>query len=268
MAGWSRIGPAIRRCARYRMLLAVALAATVLAALAPASEAADGDDEAIARRLAAMLQSARSVISRHQGEINDPAAADKHLTAEVVTAEAIATYAERIGEDPAAYDPASRLGRLIAAQIAAIGEVMDEAQGTINREGVAFKGFIPATFARLVNESFARRTGGEAVVKVTAPPDLVRNRKARPDAWESAVIADRFRTPGWERGAPFAEVVAGAGAPVFRMAVPEYYAASCLSCHGGPAGTLDVTGYPREGAAENDLGGVISIILGRSGTEG
>jgi hypothetical protein len=43
--------------------------------------------------------------------------------------------------------------------------------------------------------------------------------------------------------------------------VPEYYVPSCLTCHGGPAGELDVTGYPKEGAHEGDLGGVISIGL-------
>jgi hypothetical protein len=43
--------------------------------------------------------------------------------------------------------------------------------------------------------------------------------------------------------------------------VPEYYATSCLACHGDPKGSLDVTGYPREGRHEGDLGGVISITL-------
>ena len=49
----------------------------------------------------------------------------------------------------------------------------------------------------------------------------------------------------------------------FRVMAPEYYAASCLSCHGSPKGETDITGYPKEGGAENDLGGVISIALYR-----
>lgn len=112
---------------------------------------------------------------------------------------------------------------------------MADAQASINQQGVGFKGFIPATFARLVNEAFARRVGSEASVKVTAPANLVRNRKARPDAWETTVIADRFLVAGWQRGTPFAEVVSDGAAPrKFRMALPEYYASSCLSCHGAP----------------------------------
>ena len=38
-------------------------------------------------------------------------------------------------------------------------------------------------------------------------------------------------------------------------------APSCLSCHGEPKGELDITGYPKEGAHEGDLGGIISITL-------
>jgi hypothetical protein len=39
----------------------------------------------------------------------------------------------------------------------AIVEVMDANQTTINAKGTGFKGFIPALFARLVNEAFVRR---------------------------------------------------------------------------------------------------------------
>lgn len=250
-------------------LAAAAIAAALVLAAAPvagrsaetAAKPAAGSPEAIASALSTMLQSARAVISAHQAEINDAATGDKRLDAAAVIAEASANYEKRTGESPAAYPADTRQGRLIRAQIDAIKEVMDAAQPQINREGVGFKGFIPATFARLVNESFARRVGGEAHIKVTAPPELVRNRKARPDAWEMSVISGYFLSPGWTRGTPYFEVVTVDGGKAFRMAVPEYYVASCLSCHGGPKGSIDITGYPREGAAENDLGGVISVEL-------
>ncbi len=229
--------------------------------LAPSARAAEAEPDVIATRLATMLQSARSVISRNQETINDPTIADKKLTADRVVAEAIVAYETKTGENPTSYDPQSRLGKLITAEIDAIRRVMDEVQPSINQEGVGFKGFIPATFARLVSEAFTQSVAGEATMRVTAPLPLVRNRKSRPDPWETAVIADRFADPAWTRGAPFFETATGAEGPTFRMAVPEYYAASCLSCHGGPKGSIDITGYPREGAAENDLAGVISITL-------
>jgi hypothetical protein len=45
------------------------------------------------------------------------------------------------------------------------------------------------------------------------------------------------------------------------MMMPEYYASSCLSCHGSPKGETDITGYPKEGGHEGDLGAIISITL-------
>ena len=45
--------------------------------------------------------------------------------------------------------------------------------------------------------------------------------------------------------------------------VPEYYAESCLSCHGTPKGEMDKTGYPKEGGKVGDLGAAISITLYR-----
>jgi Protein of unknown function (DUF3365) len=92
---------------------------------------------------------------------------------------------------------------------------------------------------------------------------LVRNRKARPDNWEDAVIRDKFLKPNWPKGQSYAAIAESKGRPAFRIAVPEYYSASCLSCHGSPKGQTDITGYPKEGASEGDLGGIISITLYR-----
>jgi hypothetical protein len=221
------------------------------------------DDAVVAESLAAMLRAGRTVVSRHQTEINDPNIGDKGLTGAKVLAEAVQGYKEATGVDPTKIDQTTRLGRLLHAQMEAIVEVVDANQDTINKKELGFKGFIPATFGRLVNEAFSRRAGDEADVKVTAPPDLVRNRKARPDAWELKVIRGEFLLPNWPKGKDFSAIADNKGRPAFRMAVPEYYVASCLSCHGNPKGEIDVTGYPKEGGSVGDLGGVISISLYR-----
>src|SRR5204863_306109 len=62
---------------------------------------------------------------------------------------------------------------------------------------------------------------------------------------------------------PYSEMTDAKGRPAYRVMVPEYYAASCLTCHGTPKGEMDITGYPKEGAKQDDLGGVISITLYR-----
>jgi hypothetical protein len=228
---------------------------------AVASAAPIADDMAIAQSLAEMLRDARTIISDKQDLINNQQLGDKHLTGGVVLEQAVAKYKKDTGVDPRKLDPASREGRLLRAMMAAILEVVDDNQPTINEKGTGFKGFIPAVFARLVAESFDYLAKGEAEVKVTAPLELVRNRKARPDPWETQVIEKRLLDPAWPTGQPFSAEVESNGRPAFRLAVPEYYVESCLACHGSPKGEMDITGYPKEGGKLNDLGAVISIAL-------
>ena len=229
----------------------------------PAIGAASPTDEdaVIAQSLAEMLRNARTVISNNQDLINNPELGDKHLTGQVVLDQAAKSYAKATGTDPATIDPNSRQGRLLRAMMAAIVAATDDNQATINEKGTGFKGFIPAVFARLVSEDFNQMAKGEAEVKVTAPPELVRNRKARPDAWEADIIKAKLLGAGWPKGQSYSAVVATNGRPAFRVVVPEYYAASCLVCHGSPKGEMDLTGYPKEGGKAGDLGAVICITL-------
>ena len=66
------------------------------------------------------------------------------------------------------------------------------------------RGSCPRCVARLVNERFKVKVGREAEIKVTAPPDLVRNRKARPDRWETDSIRTKLKAPNWPRGRVYA----------------------------------------------------------------
>jgi len=220
-----------------------------------------GEDAAIAQSLAEMLRDARTVISNNQELINDPELGDKHLGGQVVLDQAVKSYRKATGNDPAASDPNSRQGRLLRAMMAAIVAATDENQATINEKGTGFKGFIPAVFARLVSEDFNEMAKGEAEVKVTALPELVRNRKARPDAWEADIIKTKLLGADWPKGQSYSAVVEANGRATFRVMVPEYYAASCLVCHGSPKGEMDITGYPKEGGKLGDLGAVISITV-------
>ena len=238
------------------------LAVSLVVALAAAAAAAPEDEDAvIARSLAEMLRDARTVISNNQDLINNPELGDKHLTGQVVLDQAVKSYEKATGADPAKIDPNSRLGRLLRAMMAAVVAATDENQATINERGTGFKGFIPAVFARLVSEDFNQRAKGEAEVKVTAPPELVRNRKARPDSWEADIIKTKLINPDWPKGQSYSAVVDANGRSAFRVMVPEYYVASCLACHGSPKGEMDLTGYPKEGGKLGDLGAVISITL-------
>jgi hypothetical protein len=249
------------RCVGVRLVLAMAVVGLTLSTAGGSFAATD--DEEIALNLANLLRSGRAVIAAHQDVINDPSGGDKGLTGEVVLEEAITRFQTDNDLDPRTVDPDSRLGRLFQAEMAAIREVVDEQQGTINRPGVGFKGFIPATFGRLVSERFKEKVGDQAQIKVTAPVELVRNRGARPDAWEKEHIEADLLDPAWPKGQVFTAVTEQDGREAFRILVPEYYTAGCLACHGEPKGEIDVTGYPMEGGQLDDLGGVISITLFR-----
>jgi uncharacterized protein DUF3365 len=223
----------------------------------------DDEDKMIASSLAEMLHATRTVISRMQERINNPDLGDKGLDGKTVLDQALKIYQEATRTDPLKVDLSSRHGRLLRAQMDAIVEVMDSNQETINQLGVGFKAFFPATFSHLINQTFAKKAAGDAEMKMTAPIELIRNRKARPDQWEAEVIRDKLLAPNWPKGQLFGAVASSNGRPAFRVAVPEYYAPSCLSCHGGPKGQIDITGYPKEGGKEGDLGAVISVTLYR-----
>jgi uncharacterized protein DUF3365 len=240
-------------------------AAAVVTALAnvPAVSRTADDDTQIAKSLATMLRAGRTVISRNQDRINDPNVGDKGLDGKMVLAEAGKLFQQATEIDPSAIHPSSLQGKLIRMQMDSIAEVMDVHQETINRQGVGFKGFIPAVFGRLVNEAFGRRAAGIADMKVTAPPMLIRNPKVRPDEWELEAIQTRLMASSWPKDQSYAAITVKDGVQAQRTLFPEYYGRSCLSCHGSPAGEIDITGFPKEGASEGDLGGIISITLYR-----
>ena len=113
------------------LLLVGVLASASIAAAEPAEE-----DAKIAQSLAEMLRDGRAIISDNQGRINDPEIGDKGLSAKIVLDQAVETYKKNTGVDPATIDPASRHGRLLRAMMAAITEVMDINQPTINAKGI------------------------------------------------------------------------------------------------------------------------------------
>ena len=218
-------------------------------------------DEEIAVSLATFLRSARAVISDKQKHINNPEIGDKGLSADVVVGIAKDNYKKATQTDIDSIDPASLHGQLIAAELQAVRDVMDEAQSTINEQGVGLKGFLPAVFARLVTENFRDAVGDKATIKLTAPKDYVRNRANRPDKWEQNVIETMFRAPDHPIGQHFVETADVKGKQAFRLILPEYYKESCLACHGEPAGERDITGGKKEGGTLGELGGAISVVI-------
>lgn len=246
---------AVRRLARKVAFL------SILTVLTSAQTSAAEPDLDLALLMADVLRAARSEIASQQPNINNELIGDKGLTGEVIIGRVIERLSDSGAPDPTQLLASSREGQLIGAQLDAIEEIVGENQALINKKGIGFKGFVPAVFARLSNERFGEKMGRLAEIKVTAPMNLVRNRKSRPDKWEREIIESKFLSDEWKRGTLFSELTTAKNRESFRVMVPEYYGNACLACHGSPAGELDVTGYPKEGGQLDDLGGAISVTL-------
>jgi hypothetical protein len=126
----------------------------------------------------------------------------------------------------------------------------------INKQGIGFKGFLPAVFARKSGERFYKKTG----VRLKLTGLDYRNPGNKPDDFEQEVLR-MFADPRHPKGQQYVKTTMVAGKPVLRVMDPEYAGATCLSCHGSPKGERDITGMKKEGWKEGDLAGAISLTL-------
>lgn len=229
--------------------------------LSPSIVPANPDVIETGRLLAVLLDSGRVTIGANQSLINDPAKGDKGFTPEVFEQQLIATFKQRTGID---------LNDLKNAQVpemarALLAKLVEESkktvasyQASINIQGVKYKGLIPATFGTEAAARFQRWSG--IYLKQTAPDQLLRNPRNKADEFEAAAL-QKFAAPSYPRiGEKILSETVENGKAV-RVLLPLFFGTACLSCHGGPKGERDISGYPKEGGKEGDLGGAISVKL-------
>ena len=259
MMRWNHVTAARHKVASAMITLGLSLAplaAIVTADRATADheplEAATPEETAALQELAALIQATHQVFASHQDLVNNPSPGPKHLTGSRIVEEALSTMAATQGKDRV-------VGPMTLDLAQSIRRTADDLQSTIERPNVGFKGLVPALFMRLAVEDFNRRMDGRARIKITAPPEIVRNVRAMPDDHERHVIAEEFQKHRSRE--PISGVVSDGTLQHVRFLMPVYYDATCLECHGTPKGALDVTRYPMEGKALGDLGGVISITM-------
>ena len=247
---------------RGRILCAVAAGVLlIVGGLGTAAEAADAAGrEAVASHVAALFRAARAVVSDNQALINDEARGDKGLSSAKVVELAKQNYKKATGAEVSLESGTSE-GKLMQALLDSVKDVVDKAQPLINKQGLGFKGFIPAVFGKQVADAFRRKADGAADIKLTAPKSYIRNRANTPDAWEDRVIETMFKSPSWAKGKAHGEPGDYKGKAAFRLMIPEYYGTSCLNCHGDPKGSADITGGKREGGKLDELGGAISVAV-------
>ncbi len=220
----------------------------------------DKEKSELALDLATLFRAGRKVISDNQDLINDASKGDKGLSAEKVISMTKENYQKAAGH-PLSVDETTLAGKARGAMITAMREVMTEGQPMINEPGKAYKGFLPAFFARRVAEKFSKAMEGKFFIKLTAPANYIRNRTNRPDEWENGVIENKFKSANYRKGQHFAEAGVHKGVQAYRLILPEYYGESCLTCHGTPKGEVDISGGKKEGGVLGELGGAISVAI-------
>lgn len=208
-----------------------------------------------AELLVKLLQVGRVVITEHQELFNDANRGNKGFTPDYMGEQMIQKFRAKTNIDlkqPANIPQSALLLTLLESG----KEVVAEAQPVLNKQGVAFKGFIPAKWGRLTAEKFTRKTG----IRLKLTAENYRYPGNKPDDFEAEVLK-LFLDPRYPKGKEYSKVTVMEGRQVLRLMAPEYAGAKCLKCHGEPKGERDITGMKKEGQKEGDLAGAISLIL-------
>jgi type II secretory pathway predicted ATPase ExeA len=213
-----------------------------------------------ARLLTVLLDSGRVVVGRVQPAINNPRFEDKGFSSTVFEGQLRKEFQTRTGHDlrnlaPAAMPESAK--PLLVRLAYFMQKAVQDVQPLINKKGIGFKGFIPATFGTSVSERFSKDTGLK-LRQIGPPGSPPRNPNNKPDSQEEqALLAIQKSHPRVGDHAVEQQLPENA----VRVLLPLFYNKQCLGCHGKPRGEVDISGYPKEGFKEGDLGGAISITL-------
>jgi len=202
-----------------------------------------------------LVQAGRVVVTENQELINDASKGDKGFTSKVFEGKQIVKFKEKTSIDLSKPDGSSQT-RLLLALLEAGKEVVEDNQFKINKQGIGFKGFIPAVWGRLAGERFGHKTG----IKLKLTNMDYRFPGNKPDEFEAEVLK-LFADASYPKGKEYTRMTVVNGKPALRLMAPEYAGAKCLGCHGEPAGERDITGNKKEGWKEGGLAGAISLVI-------
>jgi Protein of unknown function (DUF3365) len=157
-----------------------------------------------------------------------------------------------------------QLGEALSIYLAAARIIIARSQSKINTDADGTKNpknFYPAVFGRLTAAEFQKRTGIDIKQTTTGKGMGPRNKKYNTaDSWEKMAL-NKFETLESTRAFGFGENVTESGKNYYRFMYPLEIKNTCLSCHGNPRGSKDISGYKREGYEIHDLRGGISVKI-------
>lgn len=227
----------------------------------PSTVWADAESAETGRLLAILLDSGRVMLAGVQTLINDPEKGDKGFTPEVFEQRLIEKFKERSGVDLTKLKNEKvpeQAKKLLPMLVEAGKKVVATYQPILNKQGLGYKNFIPATWGTQAAAIFTARTG--AYIKQTTTAEALRNPKNKADEFEAAVMK-KFADPSYPRQGEKVINEAVDGGKTTRVMLPLFHVKGCLPCHGEPKGERDISGYLREGAQLGELAGAISVKL-------
>ena len=212
------------------------------------------------RLLAKLLDAGRITIGLNQAVLNDPSKGNKGFTPEVFEQQVVASFQKETGVDLHNLQGANvpDLAKPLLMRLLEVSkETVASYQPVINIPGVKYKGLIPATFGTETAKRF--RNWSNIYLKQTAPDQFLRNPKNKADGYEAEVMKIFASSASRDQQAIYSKTVVEESS--VRVLMPLYYEKACLSCHGGPKGEKDISGYKKEGGHEGQLAGAISVRL-------
>src|SRR3989475_7982060 len=230
---------------------------------APSVSSAGPEQDAAetARHLALLLAPGRVTVGANQALINDAEKGDKGFTPEVFEKQLVEKFKERSGVELTNLKSANvpeMAKKLLPQLVEASKRTVAENQSTINKKGVGFKCFIPATFGTQAAAKFSGMAG--IYLKQTTHDGLLRNPANKADGFEADVL-QKFADPAYPRQGEKIVSESADGGKTLRVMLPPFDGKGSHTCHGEPKGEKDISGYKKQGAKEGDLGGAISIKL-------
>ena len=229
--------------------------------LAPSTVWADAETVETGRLLAILHDSGRVTIAGVQSLINDETKGDKGFTPEVFEQRLIEKFKERSGVDltKVKTEKIPELAKKLLPMMVESGKkVVATYQPILNKQGLAYKNFIPATWGTQAAAIFTARTG--SYIKQTTFDEVLRNPRNKADDFEAAVMK-KFADPAYPRQGEKVISETMDGGKTTRVMLPLFHVKGCLPCHGEPKLERDISGYLREGAKLGELAGAISVKL-------
>ncbi|MDR2197799.1 MAG: DUF3365 domain-containing protein [Coriobacteriales bacterium] len=148
--------------------------------------------------------------------------------------------------------------RVLVQEMNAVWDFVSLNQDVINYTSQGtydYKGIHCAIAGKAVAALFSRNS--EYTMRfVNSNPRNIYN---TPDPYESEALQTFYAAP--ERADEFYGFSDLEGEQVFRYVSVMRMSADCAECHGEPLGTIDPTGYAREGWREGDIAGAVSVVV-------